>query len=845
MKEKGLLEKLILLLSSEHSVRERYDATIAILKVQLEQAKKDRYRIGVIGVTSSGKSTMINSILGEKLLCMEVRPSSSQLVTCSKKSTRQACVYFENDRCVTLLGDELNHDVISRYSNENMNRNNIEKVKQLELSTPGFAFPDDILLVGSPGLDAYGLEGHERITMNNLLPTIDFCIFVTTLKTQSDQKMLDVLNVIAEKGCPVIVVQNMLDSVKPSADGRKSIAEVAQEHRQRAERIVNRSDISDKNSVRIVQISSIQALEGRVKNDHALLVQSNYQKLVDAVCDALDEVRPRIESNRMKDIKRLIEKLISDAESDISADINSPLPEFEFNGLDKELNDGLKVIKNSLSKTVIKLGEQADFVNKHKTVNMNPMDWITALIGYNVQNQNPLFGGLIAVVEKEFISMSKTIWGRNKFTETNVEDIKNLVGKCEESLLRQMKEYSSAISKVCRQMGVDERRLKALDSFGSLPELKIHTKTVKRRVEKTGGPFGGNVARWFANLFDTDWGYTYKDVTEYDEDKTRESAVEYIGRAVKMYTQSCERWITSAEKENEVILSHIELKRKEYTARREKALDVQKQKEVIEALKGVLSEIPEYKSDNAKKITSGSTDLCLSLSEIEIHESVYSMYKLADIVKRKMHQTVFQMAFPDNGRIDLVLSWDAASAARFLKNSFGIIVSDEETSGTFHKGNVLYIFEPDRRKLESISDELRGKRIDCLVMFDALQYGAAMKTLKISEISGLLNSYAHIGWAVQDMGELRNAGEGSVRDGIRNMLSINQEFGISAPYSILLSDENPVYNLAALQVQSSGKKLHADELDLIGDIRKAFPYLMNKGSDRIIHEIFVALTKED
>ncbi|MDE6832644.1 MAG: hypothetical protein K2J39_00120 [Ruminococcus sp.] len=67
--------------------------------------------------------------------------------------------------------------------------------------------------------------------MSSLLPTIDFCIFVTTYQTNSDAKMRSVLDIIADYDCPLIIVQNMIDSIKSSPDGKKSVNEVADEHR--------------------------------------------------------------------------------------------------------------------------------------------------------------------------------------------------------------------------------------------------------------------------------------------------------------------------------------------------------------------------------------------------------------------------------------------------------------------------------------------------------------------------------------------------------------------------------------------------------------------------------------
>lgn len=55
----------------------------------------DKLRIGVIGVTSSGKSTLINAILGADILSSAVDPSSSQLVCCSYGKEKQIRIFFK------------------------------------------------------------------------------------------------------------------------------------------------------------------------------------------------------------------------------------------------------------------------------------------------------------------------------------------------------------------------------------------------------------------------------------------------------------------------------------------------------------------------------------------------------------------------------------------------------------------------------------------------------------------------------------------------------------------------------------------------------------------------------
>lgn len=215
-----IITKVVNILGRNAKSRDRYASELDNFQNRKIQANSNTYRLGVIGVTSSGKSTMINSLLGEFLLPAAARPSSSQLVSCFHSRVRSARIFFQDGTSKVFSGSSLNQKLLEKYGDEGLNAKNKESVKQIELSTPAFPFNDNIILIDSPGLDAYGYDGHEQLTMNSLLPTIDFCIFVTTCKTNSDDKMLSVLNTIAEYEKPVIIVQNMIDSLKPSLDGK-------------------------------------------------------------------------------------------------------------------------------------------------------------------------------------------------------------------------------------------------------------------------------------------------------------------------------------------------------------------------------------------------------------------------------------------------------------------------------------------------------------------------------------------------------------------------------------------------------------------------------------------------
>ena len=97
MKSVCFINEALKILQHNEYAKERYSGEIEWLVRRKEKWDSDRIRIGVLGVTSSGKSTLINAVIGDKLLSMAVKPSSNQLISCIKGSYPEAVIYFQDD----------------------------------------------------------------------------------------------------------------------------------------------------------------------------------------------------------------------------------------------------------------------------------------------------------------------------------------------------------------------------------------------------------------------------------------------------------------------------------------------------------------------------------------------------------------------------------------------------------------------------------------------------------------------------------------------------------------------------------------------------------------------------
>ena len=64
--------------------RKRYNKDMEWFEERKKIFKDNIIRVAIMGITSSGKSTLVNALLGEKILPMAIRPSSSIIITACK-----------------------------------------------------------------------------------------------------------------------------------------------------------------------------------------------------------------------------------------------------------------------------------------------------------------------------------------------------------------------------------------------------------------------------------------------------------------------------------------------------------------------------------------------------------------------------------------------------------------------------------------------------------------------------------------------------------------------------------------------------------------------------------------
>ena len=90
-------------------------------------------------------------------------------------------------------------------------------------------------------------------------------------------------------------------------------------------------------------------------------------------------------------------------------------------------------------------------------------------------------------------------------------------------------------------------------------------------------------------------------------------------------------------------------------------------------------------------------------------------------------------------------------------------------------------------------------------------------------------------FVVQDFGELIT-GEG-VKEAVNQMTLIGGKLSFDLPYKIMLNHPNPIYTLAAAELQLGDEIIMADKTKLIKELQEKFSYLCGAKESKIINEI--------
>ncbi len=768
-----IIERAKKILTCHDDVKSRYAANIKILEERLIAAKHNLYRLGVIGITSCGKSTMINALLGEALLPMKAKPTSNQLVSCRKGSERKAIVFFEDDHEEVLNDKQLTAKVIGGYTDEAENPHNKKGVRQIDIISPNFPFDERIVLVDSPGLDAFGLENHDKLTMSSLLPTVDLCVFMTTFKPQSDDRNRSVLNAMAQHEKPVIVIQNMIDALLPSPDGKLNVEDVALQHHHRLERIIEHSNIIDKSQVQIVQYSATWALNARIGNDFSSIEakRSNHQYLVNTINNTFNAIKPEIDNYRLRIVKRQIDEILETAQKD--AEGTTVIEPFEHENTLAEYDRLLVSCQVQMNRVIKSLKDERDEFGDEDEITQNDLDLIT--------------------------------------------------DECEKACKQLNEIQTKMISKtedLCKSLNMDSRSLfsfKPISYNGTQLTISIRQEPQYRTVNKKG--FWNSVKRFWGNRFDKDWGTEV--VTDYlevpDHETNKRKGLNQYETTISLCESTVKRWYGTYSKIDDELSYQIGLLRKEHEARKQKALTANRYREIASELTKLRDSIQLKEVPNVASVNQNTKGFSIKYNTINISPEVYGTYRLARHIKQILHRKIGQIIFQPSSRDTVIWGQDKSSETHFIKQLFGLTISDKDIKDGINqwKSCDLTLFHQ--------STDLRANgNSNVVILVNSTQIGERYAREAILNITKRIPRNCRVFLVVQNFQESINGN--NVEETIENMLELGKDIIFPVSPTILIAHSNPIFNIVAIQSQQNGFRTQKEEIEFTNDISKKYKF---------------------
>lgn len=838
MNEIAYGNKLFQLLSENNTLANYFKVQRLQIEERMTRWNDETIRIGLVGVTSSGKSTLLNALLGEPILPTAVRPSSGSIIICSKGTTTNAKIVFENGETIKVPEKKV-AEALKKYGDEANNAENKYKVKEIHLQSKNFLLQDNIQIIDSPGLDAYGLERHEELTLSTLLPTIDLCLYVVTLKTNSDATTHRILQQIHEQHKPMIIVQNMLDSVVPKigVNGivEKSRGEVAKEHFNRTKKILDSIDSSLHEIVQIVQLSAKRAIDARQQNDKQKLKESQLELLLNMIQSYQQKMGPQLFRTRGRSLVVMM-KLLIEEESKLNGDKETF--DKEIKRIQKDIEKQISAMDNASYELKNMKSELAQILKTYQsdlTKHKSQIDSLT---------DNDLIGA------REILS-----------------SVKNSARKIEDKFINDMKRKHSDIAKLMNLYGADLgellRSLVALSNSQQTQQfLNVQSSSEKiERKEKQKGLLGG-AKRFFGSLANKNWGYetVYDEIEVVDKHAIKQNLNQYGQVFNNTLQQKLDEWAKQLEgairklvtmQENqkkalaEKVASRDQLTSLEQTIQKVHTLLTKLEKDLVQNEKVIQQYARKIK--NEKPIVHSGKIIKMEVNELTYHMYLMSHQIIRSIYKKCMCEVEALNKAKASYSQTIVLGWDENSIIQFVQRYFSLQITEQEqnklsTNGLLQKDQLYIVYENKLMKERNkVVKWLTTKSTNAFVLVDVTQAGQAKSQISKSEIISQLKQNKSIcNLVMQSFAEFLVSGAYEEAVEMFNDIKRVEAFKDGER---LINDASPLFTLMHLQLDRSKTIVH-DAAEMTHYIQINMPYLISSGHiSRAYQQYLHAITK--
>lgn len=191
------------------------------LKALRRSMNEANITVGIAGLTSSGKSSFMNALLGEKLIPEQTRATTNVPIICREGETRGAKIFYQDGRSENIQGKNLTSSFMKNIASEKINAGNKEGISRIEIVMPGALIPEGICFVDTPGADS--LAGSGGAALRNILPEFDVIIYVMPLRSRLKGSDYEFLRTILGINKRIIFVLSQIDLERDDTEAGRII----------------------------------------------------------------------------------------------------------------------------------------------------------------------------------------------------------------------------------------------------------------------------------------------------------------------------------------------------------------------------------------------------------------------------------------------------------------------------------------------------------------------------------------------------------------------------------------------------------------------------------------------
>lgn len=196
-----ILDNSISLLNSNNILNEEAEKAVVLLN----RLHNRQINISVAGQFKRGKSTLINTMLSEKILPTGIIPITS-CVTKLVYGDAALTIVFENG-----INKNIPLDNLHEYINEQENPNNEKKVAEAIIHYPSAFLENGVTLVDTPGVGSY--HKHNTKSAYDFIKESDAVVFLLSVDSPINQIEIEFLDNIKEYASKLYFAINKIDTV--------------------------------------------------------------------------------------------------------------------------------------------------------------------------------------------------------------------------------------------------------------------------------------------------------------------------------------------------------------------------------------------------------------------------------------------------------------------------------------------------------------------------------------------------------------------------------------------------------------------------------------------------------